>query len=72
MDKVTLSEIKNLVEYEKARDAMRAAIIACKQRRRIIRPTLADTPQRVLNLRGVKRFGSFSTDPGWNGSHLQI
>ena len=36
MDKVHISEVKNLVEYEKVRDAMRSRIIAMKQRRRVI------------------------------------
>ena len=36
MEKVQLSEIKNLVEYEKVREAMRARVIALKQRRRLI------------------------------------
>jgi uncharacterized protein DUF3501 len=35
MEKVRLSEVKNLVEYEKVRDAMRARIIALKQNRRV-------------------------------------
>jgi hypothetical protein len=36
MEKVHASEIKNLVEYEKVREAMRSRIIAMKQRRRVI------------------------------------
>ncbi len=35
MKKVELSEIKNLVEYEKARETMRDAVIALKQHRRV-------------------------------------
>jgi uncharacterized protein DUF3501 len=35
MERVRLSEVKNLVEYEKVRDAMRARIIALKQNRRV-------------------------------------
>lgn len=35
MKRIQLSEIKNLVEYEKLRDAMRADVIALKQRRRV-------------------------------------
>jgi hypothetical protein len=36
MEKVQLSEIKNLVEYEKVRESMRGRVIALKQRRRLI------------------------------------
>jgi hypothetical protein len=36
MQKIQMSDVKNLVEYEKVRDAMRAAVIAQKQRRRVI------------------------------------
>jgi hypothetical protein len=32
---IALSDIKDLVEYEKARERMRADIIALKQRRRV-------------------------------------
>jgi Protein of unknown function (DUF3501) len=35
MKKIQLDEVKNLYEYEKARDAMRAAVIALKARRRV-------------------------------------
>lgn len=35
MQRIHISEIKDLVEYEKARDAMRAEIIELKQRRRV-------------------------------------
>ena len=35
MKKVELGEIKNLVEYEKVREAMRDAVIALKQHRRV-------------------------------------
>jgi len=35
MERVRLSEVKNLVEYEKVRDAMRARIIGLKQNRRV-------------------------------------
>src|SRR5712691_7709326 len=35
MQQIHLSEIKNLVEYEKARDAMRARVIALKKNRRV-------------------------------------
>lgn len=35
MKKIDISEIKNLVEYEKVREAMRAEIIALKQNRRV-------------------------------------
>lgn len=35
MKKIGLSEIKNLVEYEKVREAMRADVIALKKRRRV-------------------------------------
>jgi hypothetical protein len=36
MDRILLSQIKNLVEYERARDSMRARAIAVKQRRRVV------------------------------------
>jgi hypothetical protein len=36
MEKIRLSDVKNLVEYEKVRDSMRARIIALKARRRVI------------------------------------
>ena len=35
MQQIHLSEIKNLVEYEKARDAMRARVIELKKNRRV-------------------------------------
>jgi hypothetical protein len=35
MERIQLSEIKNLVEYEKARDAMRARVIELKKNRRV-------------------------------------
>jgi hypothetical protein len=35
MQRIHLSEIKNLVEYEKARDAMRARVIEVKRNRRV-------------------------------------
>src|SRR5947207_11389782 len=35
MQQIHLSEIKNLVEYEKARDGMRARVIALKKNRRV-------------------------------------
>ena len=35
MNRIALSDIKNLVEYEKVRERMRAEIIALKQRRRV-------------------------------------
>ena len=35
MRRIVLSEVRNLVEYEKVREAMRAAVIALKQRRRV-------------------------------------
>jgi hypothetical protein len=36
MTTLQLSDLKNLVEYEKARDAMRARVIALKARRRVV------------------------------------
>lgn len=36
MNKIEMSEVKNLIEYEKVRDEMRSAVIARKQRRRVI------------------------------------
>jgi hypothetical protein len=36
MEKIHISEVKNLVDYEKVRDTMRARIIALKARRRVI------------------------------------
>jgi hypothetical protein len=33
--RIVLSEVRNLVEYEKVRESMRAAVIALKQRRRV-------------------------------------
>jgi hypothetical protein len=36
VNKVSLGEIKNLVEYERVRDTMRSRVIALKQRRRVI------------------------------------
>jgi hypothetical protein len=36
MEKIQFSEVKNLVEYEKVREAVRGAVIALKQRRRVI------------------------------------
>ena len=36
MNKIEMSEVKNLIEYEKVRDGMRSAVIARKQRRRVI------------------------------------
>jgi hypothetical protein len=36
MNTIQLSDIKNLVEYEKAREAMRARVIALKARRRVV------------------------------------
>lgn len=36
MEKIAFSQIKNLVEYEKVRDTMRAHVIALKQRRRVV------------------------------------
>jgi predicted RNA binding protein with dsRBD fold (UPF0201 family) len=35
MQQIHLSEIKNLVEYEKVRDAMRARVIELKRNRRV-------------------------------------
>jgi hypothetical protein len=35
MEKITLGEVKDLVEYEKARDAMRARVIELKRNRRV-------------------------------------
>ena len=35
MNRITLADIKNLVEYEKVRERMRADVIALKQRRRV-------------------------------------
>ena len=35
MQKIRMSEVQNLVEYEKARDAARARIIALKKGRRV-------------------------------------
>jgi hypothetical protein len=35
MEKIELSEVKDLVQYEKAREAMRASVIALKRRRRV-------------------------------------
>ncbi|HEY7515941.1 MAG TPA: DUF3501 family protein, partial [Vicinamibacteria bacterium] len=35
MEKIALGEVKNLVEYEKVREADRAAVIALKQARRV-------------------------------------
>lgn len=35
MERIQLSEIKNLVEYEKARDGMRARVIEVKKNRRV-------------------------------------
>jgi hypothetical protein len=35
MEKVTLSEVKNLVEYEKVRERMRSEVIALKRSRRV-------------------------------------
>jgi len=36
MKKIEMSEVKNLIEYEKVRDEMRPAVIARKQHRRVI------------------------------------
>ena len=36
MPTIQLSDLKNLVEYEKAREAMRARVIALKARRRVV------------------------------------
>jgi hypothetical protein len=36
MQKIQMSEVKNLVEYEKVRETMRGALIARKQHRRVI------------------------------------
>ena len=36
MERIQLSEIKNLVEYEKARDGMRARVIEVKKNRRVM------------------------------------
>ena len=36
MQKISFSEVRNLVDYEKIRDEMRGRIIALKQRRRVI------------------------------------
>jgi hypothetical protein len=35
MDKISLADVKNLVEYEKVREALRAQVIALKRRRRV-------------------------------------
>src|SRR6267143_1728974 len=55
MQQIHLSEIKNLVEYEKARDAMRARVIELKKNRRV---AVGDNATFLFEIRELARMSN--------------